>query len=390
VSTASSKSIGLIACAVLATPALASGIESAKPADTSFSGKTAGQSIVELRRAAAGTNGKIFTSAAWSPDGRLIATGGGDSDIEIWKAEDLSAVRSLKVDRRGFAAGSQHSLAFSADGRLLVGGSLLVSAWETATWQSKTQFVGPSAAWPQPFGIKSVTFSPDQTLLIVAYQSLRQSPPIVAFRVHDATEAWAYQPQSTIGLPAIDTSLTTLANRNQVAFGTGETTAESKRFSRIVILDAKSGSLVRTIDNIHVDRPTALAASPDGRWFATATNTGYMENSINPKDKSVVKFENHDPIRIWDVATGSLVRELPVQQRTWALIFSPDAKFLIASQTDAPANTSLLIWDLGTGVLVQSMVAPRDAGYAFGLAFNPSGRQIAAAGRGIAVYDYRP
>jgi hypothetical protein len=116
VSTASSKSIGLIACAVLATPALASGIESAKPADTSFSGKTAGQSIVELRRAAAGTNGKIFTSAAWSADGHLIATGGGDSDIEIWKAEDLSAVRSLKVDRRGFAAGSQHSLAFSADG----------------------------------------------------------------------------------------------------------------------------------------------------------------------------------------------------------------------------------------------------------------------------------
>jgi WD40 repeat protein len=130
---------------------------------TCSSGKSTDQTILELRRPVAATNGKIFTSASWSPDGRLIATGGGDADIEIWSADDLSAIRSLDVGRRGFSAGSQHSLAFSKDGRLLVGGSSIATTWGTADWEQKKQFIHPSGTHPQPFGIKSVTFSPNQS-----------------------------------------------------------------------------------------------------------------------------------------------------------------------------------------------------------------------------------
>jgi hypothetical protein len=158
-----------------------------------------------------------------------------------------------------------------------------------ATQQLARNFVAPfvNMRGPQPIDIVSVAFSPDQNLLLVAYHTPPRPPlgnPVIAYRLSDGAIAWKYEQQPTLGQPLIRTPLVTIKSRNEIAFGTRESNNDSERFARIVILNAESGAFLRSIDRIHVDGPTTLAVSADGQRFATATNTGDVQQSLNMKD----------------------------------------------------------------------------------------------------------
>jgi hypothetical protein len=77
--------------------------------------------VLELDRATS-TGAVTFTSAAWSPDGRLIALSGGGAKMDVLQANNLTQLKSLKVGAASGLLWAQHSAAFSADGRLLVAG----------------------------------------------------------------------------------------------------------------------------------------------------------------------------------------------------------------------------------------------------------------------------
>jgi WD40 repeat protein len=57
-------------------------------------------------------------SVAFSPDGRLLASGSGDNTIKLWDVASGSEVRTLTGHTKGV-----NSVAFSPDGRLLASGS---------------------------------------------------------------------------------------------------------------------------------------------------------------------------------------------------------------------------------------------------------------------------
>jgi WD40 repeat protein len=116
--------------------------------------------------------------------------------------------------------------------------------------------------------------------------------------------------------------------------------------------------------------PTALALSRDGKWVATGTSTGDKYWRTDKKTNQAITFDNNDPIRIWNVETGELVKELPVHSRVWSLVFSRNGKYLFGATRD------INVWDTESGKMVQEIKSSPEP---MSLAISPDGKRLAAA-----------
>jgi WD40 repeat protein len=323
-------------------------------------------------------NEKLVDNSAvdWSPDGKLIATAGDPMQVIIWDSVSLSIRHQLN---KGIIDWNGHSINFSPDSQLLASGLGPVNVFNVADGTLRATLNAPDITpqRPQYRGIESLRFSPNGKMLVVVYTGDKRI--VIAYRVSDGKVAWTYEPKLTLTpqrikrSPLLTTPLVFTPDGKRVIFCTGEwggSDANLKWLSRILLLDAESGEFLRSIDDIHMYHPTALAISRDGKWVATGTSTGDRYWHTDKKTNQVVTFDNTDPVRIWNIETGNLVRELPVHSRVWSLVFSQDGKYLFGATRD------INVWDVESGEMVQVIKSNPEP---MSLALSPDGKWLAAS-----------
>jgi WD40 repeat protein len=260
--------------------------------------------------------------------------------------------------------GGVHALAYSPDGkRIAAGDADSVKLWDVATGVLlRVLDVGHT--------VDSLAFSPDGKAVVEGgvYVSEFADTPTGYAAVWDLASG---DKRKDLALGDYGTAPVT-----SVAF-----TPDGK--SIVVAATGSAARLFRAVDGVLIRSFGAGDASG-------AAITSHANAPISPDGKSVASQGGDEKVELRDLATGKLIRTLPIAAAETSLAISPDGKTLAMQSDRAVAE----LWSLVTGkrLLTFETGAPAksaDAVAAGQIAFAPDGRLAAAADgeRGIRIWD---
>ncbi|HTU93458.1 MAG TPA: serine/threonine-protein kinase [Gemmataceae bacterium] len=140
----------------------------------------------------------------------------------------------------------------------------------------------------------------------------------------------------------------------------GKTLASAGDDHAVRLWDAASGRLLKNLCG-HQSLVTCIAFSPDGKFLASGS------------------FDNGSNVKLWEAATGAKVATLPGHGKPVdALAFAPNGKVLATAGRDGVTR----LWDLDTGK-DRPILSGRNIE---SLAFSPDGRTLALASESQALY----
>ena len=330
-------------------------------------------------------------SVAYSPDGTTIASGGSDGTVQLWNAATGNLINTL----RGHT-GDVYSVAFSPDGTTIAGTGedSTVRLWDTATGNRINTLTGHTDR------VYSVAYSPDGTTIASAGRG-----------GNDATlRLWDTATGNLINTLTVRGSAVQGSDVHSVAFSPDGTTIASGYASGTVCLwDTTTGNLIntltvpaRTYQQFVSGVYNSLVYSPDGTTIAggifnddlidsfavqlwdTATgnpinklrgHTGWPESvTFSPDGTTIASGASWDGIlRLWDTATGILIKTLERRGGVNSVAYSPDGTTIAVGSQD---NVYLL--DANTGTLI-NILEHRYSVYS--VAFSPDGTTLASGGR---------
>ena len=287
-----------------------------------------------------------FPSVAFSPNGKILASGSSDGLVMLWNLADGSVSRTLR------AGGNRvwvYSVAISPDGKTLASGSLNSDRQEQIKlWDIGTGKEPKTLTWEDVPDVYSVVFSPDSKTLATCglYKGIR------LWDVASGKPLYTVLGQS----PSFSPDGKTLAGG-----------LDSKRGSEFKLWDAATGTEIHSFKGYSgSDYPLQYVTfSPNGKILAGNIKEGVTFFDVSTgkqlytiKGKPPITFSVNGKIlatairrdytiRLWDVATGKEIRLLKGHSHgVSSMAFSRDGKTLASS---SESEKRIVLWDVKTG-----------------------------------------
>jgi WD40 repeat protein len=322
------------------------------------------------------------TALAFSPDGRLIASGHDNGSIRIWDIEKRQKIHSLADAHKSVSA-----LAFSADGKTLAsaGEEKSIHLWDVANGEPRRTLSGHKDRIP------ALAFHPLQPRLFsagwdttVRVWDAGTGEPIILLNNH-ASQV------HTIALSPGGHLLASADSADSIHLWDLERNRDVKVW-------AGNGAEVR-----------CLAFSPDGRRLACGgadrvillkdvhrdeSSVGPFEGmglrggvALTPNGSRLLSLSPGSSLRVWETESGKQATELQEAGVLRAFALSPDGKTVAGSLAiEVPEERlkyggtgipSLFLWDAQTGkrrLLLDGQTPPITT-----LAYSPDGGLLASA-----------
>jgi len=314
------------------------------------------------------TNAGIL-SAAFSPDGKLLATGT-DNEICLWQVADSQQL----IYYKGHTAWVV-SVAFSPDGQILASGSndQTIRLWNVRTGQCLKTLRGHTS-W-----VQSVAFSPDGQILA----SGSNDQTIKLWDIHTGECLKTLKGHTGRVLSVAFSSLN------------GQTLVSSGEDQTVRLWNISDGKCLRLLA-IQINWILSVALSPDGQTLAVASegNTVKLWNiqtgecvktlpgysnfvwavAFNTDGQVLATAGEDKTVKIWNVSTGECLQTLQEHsERVWLVVLSPDGQTLISASNDKTVK----LWDFHTGQCLKTLKAYSN--WVSSVAFSSDG-QILASG----------
>lgn len=318
---------------------------------------------VNLHRAnfqAANLAKSVFTEAlgqilsvAFSPDGKLLATGDVNYDIHVWQVADGKQLLTRKANQ-----GWVWSMTFSPDGRLLASSAnQMVNLWDVQTGQCLQTLEDCTER------VFSLAFSPDGCLLasgsedhLIRVWSVKTGQLLQVLVGHtDEVRSVAFAPQRYAHSP----------QGHFLASGGYDRTAR--------LWDVNTGQCLQVLTG-HTHWVWSVAFSPDGYLLATSSSdrtiklwdssSGHCLKSLSghsqpvrtvafgPNGQTLASGSDDRSIRLWNQRSGECLRVLS-GHTSWisSVAFSPNGDLLASGSEDQ----SVRLWDSYTNLCLRTL-----------------------------------
>lgn len=271
-------------------------------------------------------------SMAFSPDSQMLAavTGYDDKYLYVWDVHTEERLHELIGH-----TGSIYALAFSANGRVVAGGSAgdrTLRMWDAHTGDLLKTFRGHTDL------VRALAFSPSGDTLV----SASSDNTLRLWNAETGHEKKVFMEHIRWGVDAVFSP-------------NGKWLASVSSDDKIHLWDRHTGHLLRTLTG-HTGPVTAVAVSSDGRTLA-----------------STARFPDKT-LRFWNPETGELLKTISEHKGINAFAFSPDGQTLASVGRDATVQ----VWNVETGELLKTF-SGNDREFR-AVAFSPDGQLLATGG----------